>query len=67
MKFNKLIPEIEVNDFNLSIDFYCNVLGFKREYERKDFAFLSFQGAQIMIQKTNDNWRTGKLEKPFGR
>ena len=69
MKFNKLIPEISVSDFKKSLDFYVKILGFKIEYKREEdnFAFLSFQGSQIMIQKTNNTWSTGKLESPFGR
>lgn len=69
MKFNKLIPELVVSDFKKSINFYINILGFKIEYQRKnpDFAFLSFQKSQIMIQEINNTWNTAKLEKPFGR
>ena len=69
MKFNKLIPELSVSDIKKSIDFYTSVLGFKIEYERPEnkFAFLSFQGSQIMISQTNDMWKTGELKFPFGR
>ena len=72
MKFNKLIPELQVSHFDKSITFYCNVLGFKIEYSRGDkkedkFAFLSFQDSQIIIQQVNQEWGTGKLEYPFGR
>lgn len=67
MKFNKLIPELSVSDFEKSIKFYINILGFKLEYRRKGFAFLSFQGSQLMIQRINNIWNTAKLEKPFGR
>ena len=39
------------------------------EYQRVEdiFAFLSFQKVQIMIEKINRHWDTGKLEYPFGR
>jgi hypothetical protein len=69
MKFNKLIPELSVKDINNSLNFYRNILGFKVEYERKEskFAFLSLQGAQIMIEQTNGNWKTERLEYPYGR
>ena len=69
MKFNKLIPELSVSSFKKSFKFYTEVLGFKIEYQRLEskFAFLSFQGSQIMIEEVNDNWDTGKLEYPFGR
>jgi len=69
MKFNKLIPELSVADINKSLNFYIKILGFKIEYKREEskFAFLSFQGSQLMIEQANDNWNTGKLEYPFGR
>ena len=69
MNFNKLIPELSVRDIAKSIDFYTKVLGFKVEYQREEskFAFLSFQGSQIMIEQINDNYKTGELEYPFGR
>jgi catechol 2,3-dioxygenase-like lactoylglutathione lyase family enzyme len=68
MKFNKLVPELSVSDLDKSISFYTQ-LGFKIEYERKEskFAFLSFQGSQIMLEQVNKHWETGKLEHPFGR
>lgn len=41
------------------------------EYSRIDppFAFLSYQGSQIMIQEEDDDeeWHNGKPEYPFGR
>ena len=69
MQFNKLIPELSVTNISLSKSFYVDVLKFKLEYERMEdnFAFLSYNGSQIMLEQINDNWNTGVLEKPFGR
>ena len=69
MKFNKLIPELGVSNFEKSLEFYTKILGFKIEYKRNKpkFAFLSFQGSQIMIEQVNEAWSTGRLEYPFGR
>ena len=70
MKFNKLIPELNVSNFEKSLQFYTKVLGFKIEYQREEskFAFLSFEQSQIMLEQMNrNNWNTGKLENPFGR
>lgn len=69
MKFNKLIPELSVSDLAKSLKFYRDILGFKVEYERKEdnFVFLSCEGSQLMLHKENGTWKTGKLEKPFGR
>jgi len=74
MRFNRLVPELTALDIQKSLDFYKK-LGFKIEYRRKEdkFAFLSFQGSQIMIEElreSNDKksvWYTGELEHPFGR
>ena len=68
MKFNPLIPELSVKNFEKSLQFYTG-LGFKIEYERKGskFAFLSYEGSQIMIEQINNHWKTGDLEYPFGR
>lgn len=67
MKFNKLIPELSVLNFEKSLEFYVKILHFKVEYTRKKFAFLSFQGSQIMIEEVSSKWETGSLKHPFGR
>ena len=66
MEFNKLIPELSVSDIGKSLDFYRKI-GFKLEYSREGFAFLSFQGSQMMIEQMNNNWNTGEMIKPYGR
>lgn len=68
MKFNSLIPELSVSNIEKSKEFYLSI-GFKIMYERKEdkFCFLELEKNQIMIEQTNDNWNTGKLEYPFGR
>jgi catechol 2,3-dioxygenase-like lactoylglutathione lyase family enzyme len=48
-------------------------MGFTVEYQRENplFAYLSYQGSQIMIQELDPNedkaFSTGNLEYPFGR
>jgi len=68
MRFNALIPELYVSDYNRSLRFYLN-LGFKIEYQRDKpkFTFLSYQGSQIMIQEFEPEWVKGKLKYPYGR
>ena len=66
MKFNKIIPELSVSDYKKSLTFY-EMLGFKVEYTRENFAFISLGEAQLMIEKQNSTWNVGKLEKPYGR
>ena len=69
MKFNSLIPELSVSNFEKSLEFYTKIIGFKIAYQREEskFAFLSLQRAQIMIEQVNNTWKTGVLKHPFGR
>ena len=73
MKSSPLKPELYVTDFQKSINFYKNILGFTVEYQRENpsFAFLSYQGSHIMIQELDPNedkaFITGSLDYPLGR
>jgi catechol 2,3-dioxygenase-like lactoylglutathione lyase family enzyme len=70
MKFNRLIPELAVSDLARSLDFYVGKLGFEIEFERPEdkFAFLSFEGSQLMLEQDDaDGWTTAALEFPRGR
>jgi catechol 2,3-dioxygenase-like lactoylglutathione lyase family enzyme len=69
MQFNALIPELKVANFEKSLSFYCSVLGFRMEYQRpeRQFAFLSYQACQLMIEQEHPRWKTGALEYPYGR
>lgn len=69
MLFNKMIPELSVSNLSQSLQFYVSILGFNIEYDRIEsgFAFISLNGAQIMLEQDNDVWVTGKMEYPRGR
>jgi len=69
MIFNALIPELSVSDLAASKQFYLNTLGFVLEYERVEsqFVFISYGGAQIMLEQVNGHWETGELAYPLGR
>lgn len=73
MIFNSLKPELYVFDFEKSLHFYEKILGFTVEYTRDNpkFAYLSYQGSQIMIQEIDpdeaDEFITGNFEYPLGR
>jgi catechol 2,3-dioxygenase-like lactoylglutathione lyase family enzyme len=71
MKFNPLVPELSVSDFEKSLDFYTRVLGFSVAYDRPEegFAFLVLGEAQLMIDQIGDGrtWQTAALEYPLGR
>jgi lactoylglutathione lyase len=71
MEFSKLIPELIVSNIDKSLDFYLNVIGFAACYERPEekFAFIEFEGSQIMLLQDNASMhsRTGDLNYPRGK
>lgn len=73
MQFNSLLPEFYVSDFKKTLHFYKDVLEFQVEYTREnpEFAFLSFENSQIMIQQLDpnekDEYKVGEFEYPLGR
>jgi catechol 2,3-dioxygenase-like lactoylglutathione lyase family enzyme len=67
MKWAALVPELAVADLAISKAFYLDVLGFKLEYEREGFAYVSLGDVQIMLEQAGGHWSTGLLERPYGR
>lgn len=73
MQFNPLMPELYVSHFQQSLEFYTTILAFTVEYQRESppFAFLAYQGSQLMIQELDPYeggaFLTGSLAYPFGR
>lgn len=70
----KLIPELICSDYQASLQFYRDILGFRIEYDRAEegFAMLEYQGSMLMIDQINleagkRSWVSGDLEKPYGR
>ena len=63
----RLASEILVEDFNASLAFWCDTLGFRITYQRpgEKFAYLDLQGAQIMICQRYGGH--GVNEPPYGR
>ena len=57
MKFLPILAEFAITDFKNSLNFYVNMIGFKVEYQRENpnFAFLSYNGSQIMIQELDQH------------
>jgi catechol 2,3-dioxygenase-like lactoylglutathione lyase family enzyme len=60
------VPELFVSDFQRSLNFYL-LLGFIDQYQRKNFAYLDYAGAQLMIAQRDGTWETGEMTQPFGR
>ena len=70
MEWSKLVPELTVSDFNASLRFYAQILGFGVVHQREDpaFAYLDLGGVQFMLEEfQEDGWNTGVLTKPYGR
>ncbi len=72
MKTNALVPELYVADFDRSIAFYRDLLGFEVVYIRVEerFAFIAREGAQLMLEQSLDperTWIAGDLAHPYGR
>ena len=68
--FAKLVPELLVEDLDISLSFWRDLLGFEIAYQRPEQGFVYLErveGAQIMLCKRSGNWETAALERPFGR
>lgn len=65
----RLVPELKVSDFERSLAFYVELAGFEILYRRVEdaFAYLSFEGSELMIERDDGMWRTGSLAYPYGR
>ncbi|SFK33821.1 hypothetical protein SAMN05518863_106167 [Candidatus Pantoea symbiotica] len=52
--WNRMVPELTVTDFPVSLHFYVSVLGFNIMIKRKepDFAYLNLGEAQLMLEHT---------------
>ncbi len=68
---NPLVPELWCSNFDESISFYTEVLGFSVAQRRggDKHAYLSLPGSQIMIAswQQDGTWEPAPLEKPYGR
>jgi catechol 2,3-dioxygenase-like lactoylglutathione lyase family enzyme len=67
-----LVPELDVTDLDISLAFYCDVLGFQVRYQRPEerFAYLKREDAELMLEEAagpGRRFRTAPLERPFGR
>jgi catechol 2,3-dioxygenase-like lactoylglutathione lyase family enzyme len=68
MEWNPLVPELTVFDFEKSLEFYTNILGFEIMFSRENFVYLKQEGVQFMLEGFHkDGWNIGRLEPPLGR
>ena len=68
MNYNAVIPEFLVSNIEQSRSFYCDLLGFRIEYERpeENFLFLSLEECQLMLEEGTPE-ELAELAYPFGR
>ncbi len=69
--WNVMVPELTVFDFDKSVAFYTELLGFKIRYQRQNpsFAYITLEeNIQLMLEEyQDDGWNTGPLDYPLGR
>jgi catechol 2,3-dioxygenase-like lactoylglutathione lyase family enzyme len=68
----RLVPELDVEDLDVSLAFYVGVAGFRILFGRSEerFAYLDRDGAQLMLEEAGGpgrRFRTAPLEHPYGR
>ena len=68
MNYNAVIPEFVVSDLEQSRSFYCDLLGFRIEYQRpeENFLFLSLEECQLMLEEGTPE-ELVNLTYPYGR
>ena len=66
---SRVVPELAVSDIKASLRFYTGLIGFSIAYDRPEegFAYLDLDGAQLMLEQTDEPWLTGLMERPYGR
>lgn len=65
-----VVPELIVSDFDVSLAFWLDVLGFAVQYRRTDpdFVMLRLGRCQVMLCAWHPlAWQTATLEHPYGR
>lgn len=68
--WNPMVPELSVSNFERSLAFYVDVLGFSIRIKREnpDFVYLEQEHVHMMLEQISDEgWITGELEAPLGR
>jgi len=67
-EWNKLVPELDVSDFEKSLKFYTEILGFEVLFSRKGFVYLELEEVQFMLEQMSDTgWVTAERNYPLGR
>ena len=66
---NPLVPEPFCRDFQQSLAFYGECLGFEIVQQRRKqaHAYIALQGSQLLLAARHGPWETAPLEAPYGR
>lgn len=69
-KWAALVPELDVTDLQVSLDFYIRLLRFEVVFDRPEtrFAYVQLGAAQLMLDQIAEGagWgKTGFREYPF--
>ena len=70
LKWGNLIAEMMVSDYERSLIFWTDTMGFTPVFTRpgQKLAFLEHKdGAQVMFYQRDGNWEVAAMEPPFGR
>ncbi|NHB92666.1 bleomycin resistance protein [Photorhabdus cinerea] len=68
--WNRMVPELTVTNFSLSLDFYQRILSFQLliRRDKPNFAYLELGEAQLMLEALHDDgWNIAPLNYPLGR
>lgn len=68
--WNPMVPELTVTDFERSLHFYVDIVGFSIRIRRHtpEFAYLCMNDVQLMIEQWHpEGWNIGEFEWPLGR
>lgn len=71
MKEPRLTPELKCNDYEASLNFYQDILGFEILFKREThgFAMMDFEGSRIMIDRDDQYFKDlhTDTQRPYGR
>jgi catechol 2,3-dioxygenase-like lactoylglutathione lyase family enzyme len=66
----RMVCELHVNDLDVSLAFWCDVLGFAVAFRRPEEGFVYLEhpdGPQVMLCRRNGRFETGPMERPLGQ
>ena len=62
-----MVPELLTIDFDRSLHFWVEILGFSVVFQREKYAYMRLGKVEFMIAQANRHWATGPYQRPLGR